>query len=91
MLKADAKPWKVRAMNGNAVLAACITKRGADTEAQLSDLAAVVTFEPYMLAETPTQVPGCHPGLTIQAQRDRVGAWNEVATLAKLVRQVRGL
>ncbi len=91
MMKADPKPWKVRAVNGNAVLAACITERGADTEAQLSDLAAVVTFEPYMLAETPTETPGSHPGLTIQARRDRVGAWNEVATLAKMIREVRGL
>jgi hypothetical protein len=91
MTKADPKPWKVRAVNGNAVLASCITKRGADTEAQLSDLAAVVTFEPYMLDAPPTETPGCHPGLTIQARRDRVGAWNEVATLAKKIREARGL
>lgn len=76
MLKADAKPWKLRAVNGDAVLAACVTRRGAETERELSDIAGRVTFEPYTLTATP-----------IEAERARCAAWNANATLAWQIRE----
>lgn len=87
MIKADAKPWKLRAVHGDAVLAACVTRRGAETERELSDIAGRVTFEPYTLTATPIEAPGCHPALTIEAERARCAAWNANATLAWQIRE----